>query len=321
MDTGFRHEIPIDARIYIAGHNGMVGSAIRRRFEAEGYHNLIGRRSSELDLRDRTAVFDFFADQRPDYLIDAAAKVGGIYGNDAAPADFLSDNLRIQVNLLDAAHEFDLTRALFLGSSCIYPAQAPQPIREESLLTGPVEETNFGYAIAKITGVMQVKALRQQYGHSFISAMPCNLYGFGDNFTIPGGHAFPMLLRRIHEATRAGDDTFTVYGTGTTLREYLHADDVADACLFLLRRYDDALPINIGSGWDIEINDLVARMASLVGFRGEIVHDLSKPDGVRSKLMDSTRLRELGWKPRIDLDEGLASVYQWFLEHQESFRR
>lgn len=321
MDTGFRHEIPQDARIYIAGHRGMVGSAIWRRFETEGYTNLVGRRSAELDLRDRKATFDFFATERPDYVIDAAAKVGGVYGNDAAPADFLSDNLRMQVNLLDASRQFDVTRALFLGSSCIYPTDAPQPIKEDSLLTGPVEETNFGYAIAKITGVLQVKALRQQYGCSFISAMPCNLYGFGDNFNIPGGHAFPMIMRRLHEAKLAGDPEFTIYGTGTTLREFLHADDVGDAALFLLRHYDDSAPINIGSGWDIEINDLTARMAKVVGYEGKLGHDLSKVDGVYRKLMDSSRIRALGWEPKIDLDEGINRVYEWFLAHQDDFRR
>ncbi|MFD0557454.1 GDP-L-fucose synthase [Stackebrandtia endophytica] len=321
MRTDFRHEIPTDAKVFIAGHRGMVGSAIWRRFEAEGYHNLVGRRSSDLDLRDRDATFDFFAQQKPDYLIDAAAKVGGIYGNDAAPADFLSDNLRMQVNLLDAAKEFGLTRALFLGSSCIYPTTAPLPISEDSFMTGPVEQTNFGYAIAKATGVFQVQALRQQYGCSFISAMPCNLYGFGDNFTIPGGHAFPMLMRRLHEAVQAGDDDFLIYGTGTTLREYLHADDVADASLFLLRRYDDGAPINIGAGSEIEINKLVAMMADVIGFEGSFSHDLSKPDGVKSKIMDSGRIRSLGWEPKIGLSDGIRLVYDWFLANQDSYRR
>lgn len=321
METAFRHDIPRDAKIYIAGHRGLVGSAIWRRFEAAGYTKLIGRRSSELDLLDREATFEFFASERPSYVIDAAAKVGGIYGNDAAPADFLSDNLRIQLNLLDAAHRFNVSRALFLGSSCIYPTTAPQPISEDSFMTGPVEQTNFGYAIAKITGVMHVQALRQQYGCSFISAMPCNLYGVGDNFNIPGGHAFPMILRRLHEAKIAGDKDFVIYGTGTTLREYLNADDVADACLFLLQRYDDSAPINIGSGSDIEINKLTEMMSEAVGFEGTFSHDLSKPDGVKSKLMDSSRLRELGWEPKISLSEGITATYQWFVDHQDQFRR
>lgn len=321
MRTDFSHEIPMDAKVYIAGHRGMVGSAIWRRFEEEGYRNLIGRRSTELDLRDRQATFDFFAQERPDYLIDAAAKVGGIYGNDAAPADFLSDNIRMQINILDAAKEFGLTRALFLGSSCIYPTNAQQPISEDSFMTGPVEQTNFGYAIAKITGVMHVQALRQQFGCSFISAMPCNLYGFGDNFSIPGGHAFPMIMRRLHEAKLAGDPRFLIYGTGTTLREFLHADDVADAALFLLRRYDGAAPINIGAGEDIEINKLAAMMADVIGYDGTFTHDLSKPDGVRSKLMDSSRIRALGWEPKIDLAEGIQRVYDWFLANEDSYRR
>lgn len=321
MRTDYHHEIPRDAKIYIAGHRGMVGSAIWRRFEAEGYTNLIGRRSRELDLTERDAVFDFFSSERPAYLIDAAAKVGGIFGNDAAPADFLSQNLRIQVNLLDAAKEYDVTRALFLGSSCIYPTNAVEPIHEDSFMTGPVEQTNFGYAIAKITGVMQVQALRQQFGCSFISAMPCNLYGIEDNFQIPGGHAFPMILRRLHEATVAGDEEFTIYGSGKPRREFLNADDVADACLFLLKRYDDSAPINIGAGTDIEINELTRKMATVVGFNGAMVNDTSKADGVMSKLMDSSRIRRLGWEPKIGLTEGIESTYKWFLDNQDTIRR
>ncbi|GAA4914310.1 GDP-L-fucose synthase [Stackebrandtia albiflava] len=321
MPTDFHHDIPKDAKIYIAGHSGLAGSAIWRAFEAEGYRNLVGRRSAELDLMDRAATYDFLSQERPDYLIAAAAKVGGIYGNAAANADFLSDNLRIQLNLLDGAREFGVTRAVFLGSSCIYPKFAPQPIREDSLMTGPLEPSNFGYAIAKIAGVYHVQALREQYGCSFVSAMPTNLYGPGDNFALPGAHAFPMLLRRLHDAKVAGDEEFVVYGTGTTMREFLHADDLGRAVLTLLRRYDGPEPVNVGFGEDIVINDLVALMAKVVGYEGRIGHDLSKIDGTPRKLMDSGRIRSLGWEPRIGLAEGVTSTYEWFLANQETFRR
>ncbi|CAM3223886.1 GDP-L-fucose synthase family protein [Stackebrandtia soli] len=321
MNDGFRHEIPTDAKIYVSGHRGLVGSAVWRRFEAAGFTNLIGRASAELDLTDRAAVMDFFATERPDYVVAAAAKVGGVFGNAAANADFLSENLRMQVNLLDAAARNEVKRLAFLGSSCIYPAHAEQPITEDALLTGALEPTNFGYAIAKITGVLQVKALREQYGASFISLMPSNLYGPGDNFTIPGGHALPMIMRRMHEAKAAGDETFTVYGSGEPLREYLHVDDLADAVLYCLRRYDGDTHVNIGSGADLTINELSAKIAAVVGFEGRLVNDRSKKDGVYRKLMDSGKLRALGWSPSIDLDAGLKSTYEWFLDHQDDYRR
>ncbi len=321
MSQPFRHELSRDAKVYIAGHSGLVGSAIWRHLVGHGFHNLVGRRSSELDLRDRGAVRDFFAQQRPRYVIDAAAKVGGIFANDAHPADFLSDNLRIQVNLLDAAHEFDVTRFLFLGSSCIYPKHAPQPISEDSLLTGPLEPTNDAYAIAKISGVMQVQALRRQHGRSYISAMPTNLYGPGDNFAIPGAHVLPMLIRRMHEAKQRGETRFTVYGTGTPRREFLHTDDVAAACLLLLERYDDPAPINIGCGEDVTINQLAQMIADVVGYSGEFTHDTSKPDGTPRKLLDVSRIRALGWAPTVPLPDGIKSLYEWFLAHHDTVRR
>jgi GDP-L-fucose synthase len=318
--VSYRHDIPKDAPFYVAGHGGLVGSAIWRHLEQRGFTNLIGRRSRDLDLRDRAAVRDFFAEVRPGYVIDAAAKVGGIFANDAAPADFLSDNLRIQVNVLDAAHEFGVDRLLFLGSSCIYPKYAEQPIREESLLTGVLEPTNDAYAIAKIAGVTQVQALRRQHGRAYISAMPTNLYGPGDNFAIPGAHVLPMLIRRMHEAKLRGDARFTIYGTGTPRREFLHTDDLAAACLLLLERYDDPAPINIGCGEDVTIDQLAGLIADVVGFTGDVEHDTSKPDGTPRKLLDVSRIRALGWSPTISLPDGIKSVYEWFLAHHDTAR-
>ncbi|WP_035857842.1 GDP-L-fucose synthase family protein [Cryptosporangium arvum] len=315
----FHHPVPRDARVYIAGHGGLVGSALWRYFESVGFTNLVGRRSKELDLRDRESVRAFFDEVKPEYVIDAAAKVGGIFANSTYPAEFLSDNLRIQTNLLDAASEFGVTRFLFLGSSCIYPKFAPQPIREDSLLTGPLEETNDAYAIAKISGVMQVQAIRRQYGRSFISAMPTNLYGPGDNFEIPGAHVMPMVMRRMHEAR--DEKSFTIYGTGTPRREFLHTDDLARACLVLLERYDDPAPINIGVGEDVTIDELVQMIADVVGYEGEFTHDTSKPDGTPRKVLDVSRIKALGWEPTVELRDGIRGVYEWFLEHQATFRR
>jgi GDP-L-fucose synthase len=316
----FHHPVPRDARLYIAGHGGLVGSSIWRNFEAAGFTNLVGRRSKELDLRDREPVRAFFDEVRPEYVIDAAAKVGGIFANSAYPAEFLSDNLRIQTNLLDAAHEFGVERFLFLGSSCIYPKFAPQPIHEDSLLTGVLEETNDAYAIAKIAGVMQVQALRRQYGRHYISAMPTNLYGPGDNFEIPGAHVMPMVMRRMHETVAAGDASFTIYGSGTPRREFLHTDDLAAACLVLLERYDEPAPINIGVGTDVTIDELVTLIASVVGYEGEFIHDTSKPDGTPRKVLDVSRIKALGWAPTVELQDGIASVYEWFLAHQATLR-
>ncbi|HEV2087957.1 MAG TPA: GDP-L-fucose synthase, partial [Cryptosporangiaceae bacterium] len=306
MSAAFHHPVPRDARVYVAGHGGLVGSAIWRHLERVGFTRLVGRRSKELDLRDREATRAFFDEVRPAYVIDAAARVGGIFANSTHPAGFLSDNLRIQLNLLDAAHEFGVERFLFLGSSCIYPKFAPQPIREDALLTGPLEPTNDAYAIAKIAGVMQVQALRREHGRSYVSAMPTNLYGPGDNFEIPGAHVIPMLMRRMHEAKERGDPEFTIYGTGTPRREFLHTDDLAAACLLLLERYDDDAPINVGCGTDVTIDELAHLIADVVGYQGSFVHDASKPDGTPRKVLDVSRIRALGWSPTVALADGLA---------------
>lgn len=309
--------LPRDAKVYIAGHGGLVGAAIWRHLAEQGFTDLVGRRSGELDLRDRPAVDAFFAEQRPDYVIDAAARVGGILANATYPALFLSDNLRIQVNLLDAAARAGVRRLLFLGSSCIYPRDAPQPIRESSLLTGPLEPTNDAYAIAKIAGVLQVQALRRQYGLSYISAMPTNLYGPGDNFDRQGSHLLPAMIRRFHEAKVAGREAEPLWGTGTPRRELLHVDDLARACLLLLERYDDPEPINIGTGRDHTIREIAELAAAVVGYDGPIGQDPGKPDGTPRKVLDVSRLGSLGWAPQIGLRDGIASTYDWYLQHAE----
>jgi len=307
---------PLDrhARIYVAGHRGLVGGAVLRHLAATGFIDLITRTSAELDLRDRPAVDAFFAEQRPATVVLAAAKVGGILANSTYPADFLSDNLRIQVNVLDAAARSGTTRLVFLGSSCIYPKHAPQPIREESLLTGPLEPTNDAYAIAKISGVLHVQALRRQLGLHYISAMPTNLYGPGDNFDPTGSHVLPGLLRRFHEAVQIGAREVVVWGTGTPRREFLHVDDLARACVHLLEHYDEPEPINVGVGEDLSIRELAELVADVVGFDGTLRFDPSKPDGTPRKLLDVSRLHELGWRARIDLRSGLESTYGWFCE-------
>ncbi|HEY5187209.1 MAG TPA: GDP-L-fucose synthase [Actinomycetes bacterium] len=304
--------LPRDARVYVAGHRGLVGSAVWRHLQAEGFTDLVGRTSAELDLRDRDATFAFFAAERPQHVVLAAAKVGGILANATYPNDFLSDNLRIQVNVLDAALEHGVTRLLFLGSSCIYPKHAPQPIREDSLLTGPLEPTNEAYAIAKIAGVLQVQALRRQHGVSFISAMPTNLYGPGDNFDLQTSHVLPALIRRFHEATAAGAPAVTLWGSGTPRREFLHVDDLARACLHLLERYDDPAPLNVGVGTDLTVRELAESIAEITGFAGRIEWDTGKPDGTPRKLLDVTRLQALGWKPEISLNDGIRATYGWY---------
>ncbi len=314
--TAFTTELPLDARVYVAGHRGLVGSAVWRHLEQRGHTALIGRTSDELDLRDRDAVDRFFDDQRPDYVVLAAAKVGGILANSTFPADFLSDNLRIQLNVLDAAQRTGVARLLFLGSSCIYPKLAEQPIREDSLLTGPLEPTNDAYAIAKIAGVLHVQALRRQHGASFVSAMPTNLYGPGDNFDLPTSHVLPALIRKFHEARETGRDEVVVWGSGTPLREFLHVDDLARACVVLLERYDQPEPINVGVGEDLTIRELAELVASVVGFSGRLSFDASKPDGTPRKLLDVGRVTGLGWKPEIDLRHGIASTYEWYLANR-----
>jgi GDP-L-fucose synthase len=304
--------LPRESRVYVAGHRGLVGSAVWRRLQTEQFSHLIGASSRELDLRDRAAVQSFFERNRPDCVVLAAAKVGGILANSTNPADFLSDNLRIQLNVLDTACASGVTRLLFLGSSCIYPKFAPQPIREDSLLTGPLEPTNDAYAIAKIAGVLHVQALRRQYGVAYISAMPTNLYGPNDNFDLRSSHVLPAMIRRFHEAKLAGASVVELWGTGSPRREFLHVDDLARACLFLLEHYDAPEPINVGTGQDATISDLAAIVAAVTGYDGGLMWDTSKPDGTPRKLLDVSRLRELGWKPEVDLEDGIRQTYRWY---------
>jgi GDP-L-fucose synthase len=308
------------ARTYVAGHRGLVGGAVLRHLRDQGFGDLVTRTSAELDLRDSGAVESFFAEQRPATVVVAAAKVGGILANSTYPADFLSDNLRIQVNVLDAAARYGASKLLFLGSSCIYPKFAEQPIREDSLLTGLLEPTNDAYAIAKIAGVLQVQALRRQYGLHYISAMPTNLYGPGDNFDPEGSHVLPGLIRRFDEAARNDAPSVTVWGTGTPRREFLHVDDVARACVHLLEHYDEPEPINIGIGEDLPIRELAELVAEIVDYRGELVFDTSKPDGTPRKLLDVSKIHSLGWKAQIGLRDGLTQTYRWYREQLDAGR-
>ena len=301
-------------RVYVAGHRGMVGSAVVRRLAGEGCEVITAGRDV-VDLKRQVEVEAFMRDARPDAIVMAAAKVGGILANDTLPAEFLYDNLMIEANIVAAAHASDVDRFLFLGSSCIYPKLAPQPIPEDALLTGPLEPTNEWYAIAKIAGIKLAQAYRKQYGRDYISAMPTNLYGPGDNFDLTSSHVLPALIRKAHEAKMRGDETITVWGTGTPRREFLHADDCADALVFLLKTYSGAEHVNVGSGEDISILDLTRLVCDVVGFKGEIVHDLSKPDGTPRKLMSADRLRAMGWAPRRGLREGVAETYAWFLNN------
>ncbi len=307
---------PLDrsARVFVAGHRGLVGGAILRYLQESGFTDLPVRTSAELDLRRPDDVEQFFASVRPSVVVLAAAKVGGIMANATYPADFLSDNLRIQVNVLDSAARNGVERLLFMGSSCIYPKLAPQPINEDSLLTGPLEPTNDAYAIAKIAGVLQVQALRRQYGVHFVSAMPTNLYGPGDNFDLMTSHVLPAMIRRFTEAKAGRAPTVTVWGSGRPRREFMHVDDLARASLFLLENYDEPEPINVGVGKDISIKELAELVASVVGYEGDLDFDRSKPDGTSRKLLDVARLNRLGWQPEIDLRTGLERTYEWFRE-------
>jgi len=309
-----------NTRIYVAGHRGLAGSAIWNHLQEEGYDNLIGASSSEVDLRDRPAVFDFLRSSRPEVVIDAAAKVGGIHANDTYPAAFLSDNLQIQVNIMDAANDIDVDRLLFLGSSCIYPKFAAQPIKEASLLTGELEPTNDAYAIAKIAGIMQVQASRKQYGRHWISAMPTNLYGPGDNFHPENSHVLPALLRRIHQAKVDEAPEVVIWGSGTPLREFLYVGDLAEASLFLLDNYDSPETINVGFGKDLSIHDLARIVADIVGYQGVLKQDPTKPDGTPRKLLDVSRINDLGWHARTGLVEGISATYTWYLENITSVR-
>lgn len=307
--------------VYIAGHRGLVGSALVRRFQSEGFTNLLVRSHSELDLMDRAATFDFVLESRPQIVIDAAARVGGIMANDTYPADFLSENLQIQVNLLDAAVAARVPRLLFLGSSCIYPKFAPQPIQESALLTGPLEPTNDAYAIAKIAGILQVQAVRRQYGLSWISAMPTNLYGPDDNFSPSGSHLLPALIRRYEEAKASGAPSVTNWGTGTPRRELLHVDDLASACLHLLEHYDGPDHVNVGTGVDHSIGEIAKMVVAAVGYTGETDWDPTKPDGTPRKLLDISTLRGVGWQPKTPLREGIEATVAWYRANAAAARQ
>jgi GDP-L-fucose synthase len=299
-------------RIFIAGHRGLVGSAIRRRLVAEGFENFVDRSSSELDLRRQADVERFFAAEKPAYVFLAAARVGGILANDTYRADFIRDNLLIETNVVAAAHESGVEKLLFLGSSCIYPKHAAQPIKEEYLLTGPLEPTNQPYAVAKIAGLEMIAAYRRQYGFRGVSVMPTNLYGPHDNFDPVTSHVLPALLRRLHEAKEAGAPQVVIWGTGTPRREFLHVDDLAEACVFVMREYDDPRIVNVGVGEDVSIRELAELVKEVVGFRGALRFDPSKPDGTPRKLLDVSRLAALGWKAKIPLRRGVEETYAWF---------
>lgn len=309
-----------DTRIYLAGHRGLVGSAIHRRLARDGFRHVIVRTSEELDLRDQAAVDAFFEAERPEVVILAAAKVGGILANDTYPAEFLHDNLRIAVNVIDAAHRNGTRKLLNLGSSCIYPKLAPQPLKEDYLLTGPLEPTNRAYAVAKIAAIEMCDAYRRQYGADFISAMPTNLYGPHDNYDLATSHVLPALIRKTHEAKANGSPTIPVWGSGTPRREFLHTDDLADACLFLLRHVSRPGPINVGTGTDVTIRELAETIQDVVGYEGELVFDTSKPDGTPRKLMDVSLLESLGWKARIGLREGIEDAYAWYRDNAATAR-
>lgn len=309
-----------EARIFVAGHRGLVGSAILRRLSEAGFTGVITRSRQEVDLLDQSAVNAFFDSIRPQFVFLAAARVGGIHANNSYPADFIRDNLQIEINVIDAAYRHGVDKLLFLGSSCIYPKLAPQPMPEECLLTGPLEPTNEWYAIAKIAGLKMCQAYRRQYGFRAISAMPTNLYGPGDNFSLQGSHVLPALIRKFHEAKERGDPEVEIWGTGTPRREFLHVDDLADACLFLMREYEGESWINVGSGQEVSIADLAAMVAKTVGHRGSLRFNSAMPDGTPRKLLDTSRLRALGWTPRISLGAGIEETYRWFLAHQRGLR-
>jgi GDP-L-fucose synthase len=304
-----------ESKIFVAGHRGMVGSAVARCLRKKGYANVIVRTRQEVDLLDRAAVRRFFESERPEIVVDAAARVGGIIANYEKPVEFLIENLTIQNNVIQAAADFGCAKLLFLGSSCIYPKMAPQPIREDALLTGPLEPTNDAYAIAKIAGIKLCQSYAREYGKNFLSGMPTNLYGPFDNFDLHTSHVLPALIRKAHDAKKSGAPEFVVWGSGTPRREFLHSDDLADACVFLLENYNSPDVVNIGFGDDVTIRELAETVCDVVGFEGQLAFDSSKPDGTPRKLMDSSKLFALGWKPRIALREGIADAYRWFLEN------
>lgn len=305
-------------KIYIAGHTGLVGSAIDRFLRSKGYSNLIGRTHAELDLTDKKAVDAFFQKEGPEYVFLAAAKVGGIFANDSYPADFIYSNLQVQSNIIDAAYRFGVKKLCFLGSSCIYPKLAPQPIKEEYLLTGELESTNEAYAVAKIAGIKMCQAYNRQYGTHFISVMPTNLYGPNDNFDLQSSHVLPALIRKFSDAKSNGDKTVTIWGSGKPRREFLYVDDLAEACVFLMQQYNDGEIINIGTGTDVSITELATLIASLTGFKGTIKYDSSKPDGTPRKLLDVGKINKLGWKAKTSLEEGLRKTIGWYEGHRKS---
>ncbi len=309
-----------DAKIYVAGHRGLVGQALIRQLEAAGHGNIVTRTSAELDLTEQAAVREFFDAEKPDYVLDAAAIVGGILANDQYPADFIAGNLKIQTNLIDTAYRAGARKMLFLGSTCIMPRDAPQPMKEEYMLTGPLEETNQWYAVAKIAGIKMCQAYRRQYGFDAISVQPTNLFGIGDNFDYETSHMAPAMIRRMHEAKLSNAEQVTIWGTGTPKREIMFADDMADACIYLMNNYSDEPFVNIGTGEDISIADFATLVADVVGYSGAFEYDTSRPDGTLRKLVDVSRLTELGWQSKISLREGVERTYAWYLENAENLR-
>mgnify|MGYP003675165481 FL=1 len=309
-----------DAKIYVAGHRGLVGQALVRQLNEQGHTNIVTRTSAELDLTEQAAVRDFFDRERPEYVLDAAAIVGGILANDMYPADFIAGNLKIQTNLIDTAYRAGAKKMLFLGSTCIMPRDAPQPMKEEYMLTGPLEETNQWYAIAKIAGIKMCQAYRRQYGFDVISVQPTNLFGIGDNFDYETSHMAPAMIRRMHEAKLSAAEEVTIWGTGTPRREIMFADDMADACVYLMKNYSDEQFVNIGTGEDISIADFATLVADVVGYTGAFAYDTSRPDGTPRKLVDVSRLTELGWRSKVSLREGVERTYAWYLENADKLR-
>lgn len=317
MEKGIRQT----DKIYVAGHRGLVGSAIVRSLNRQGYDNVIGRTHKELDLTDQAAVRGFFEQERPDVVVLAAAKVGGINANNTTPAEFAYENLQIQCNVIKCCHDYHVKKLLFLGSTCIYPRMAPQPIPESALLTGPLEETNEAYAIAKIAGLEMCKFFKRQYGDDFISCMPTNLYGPYDNYELQGSHVMPAMIRKFHEAKVNGAPTVELWGTGSPLREFLYVDDMADACVYLLEHYSGEQHVNIGTGKELTIAELAQIVKRTVGYQGEIVWNAQMPDGTPRKLTDVSKLHSLGWHHKVDLEEGVALAYEWFVQNEQSARK
>lgn len=310
-----------DAKIYIAGHRGLVGSAIHRKLMKDGYTNLVVRTSKELDLRDKEQVDRFFKEEKPEFVFVAAAKVGGIVANNEFPADFIRDNLMIQTNVIDASYRNQVEKLLFLGSTCIYPKLATQPLKEEYLLTGPLEPTNDAYALAKIAGIKMCQSYNKQYGTNYISAMPTNLYGENDNFDLQSSHVMPALIRKFHEAKLSNQSSVEVWGTGTPKREFLYSDDLADACVYLMNHYNEDEIINIGVGEDVSIKELAETVQRVVGFEGELKFDTTKPDGTPRKLVDTTKINQLGWTAKVELEDGIRKAYDWFLNNTDKLEK